>query len=184
MYENRSNWAWSQVSTLGTPFSARSELCWVLPSLVPARKAIEYSMNSNGTELNKSFTHIQHRARAVDQEGFVKIRLVPWVSPSRLGPSSVESCQASCRHEKLSSIVWTATVQNWTSRSHTSNIVQERLTKRVLWTKSQSYLLNVYFRLNRVQSWLLSINFRYGPNACSHCTEAWHQNYPLCDTPL
>ena len=28
-------------------------------------------MNSNGTELNKSFTHNQHRARAVDQEGFV-----------------------------------------------------------------------------------------------------------------
>ena len=47
--------------------------------------SIQYSMNSNGTELNKSFTHIQHRARAVDQEGFVN--QIPVLPPENLLPS-------------------------------------------------------------------------------------------------
>ena len=47
--------------------------------------SIQYSMNSNGTELKKAFTHIQHRARAVDQEGFVN--QIPVLPPENLLPS-------------------------------------------------------------------------------------------------
>ena len=175
---------WSSLLTLSTIGFSRVFGLRVGSSLSHARKTLWYPGNLRSGSIFVSLWKLHSGKCMRTAQIGPDLRLVPWVPPSRLDPSSVESCQASCRHEKLSSIVWTATVQNWTSRSHTSNIVQERLTKRVLWTKSQSYLLNIYFRLNRVQSWLLSINVRYGPNACSHCTEAWHQNYPLCDAPL
>ena len=74
-----------------------------------------------------------------------------------------------CRggHEKPSGIVWTATAQSGTSRSHTSNIVRPRLAERVWWTKFQSPLLNICSRLSGFQSSLLLIYFRDGPNRCS-----------------
>ena len=175
---------WSSLLTLSTRGFSRVFGLRVGSSLSHARKTLSYPGNLRSGSYFRFALKITFGKCMRSAQIGPDLRLVPWVPPSRLDPRSVKSCQASCRHEKLSSIVWTATVQNWTSRSHTSNIVQERLTKRVLWTKSQSYLLKIYFRLNRVQSWLLSINFRYGPNACSHCTEAWHQNYPLCDAPL
>ena len=56
-------------------------------------------------------------------------------------------------------MVWTATTQN--SRSHKSNIVPERLAEKVWWTKSQSSLVNIYFRLSGYQSsFLLTIDSR------------------------
>ena len=57
-------------------------------------KAIQYPvyMNSNDTELNKSFTYIQHRARAVDQEGFVN--QIPVLPPENLLPSQQSSVLA------------------------------------------------------------------------------------------
>ena len=74
-----------------------------------------------------------------------------------------------CRggHEKPSGIVWTATAQSGTSRSHTSNIVPRRLAERVWWTKFQSPLPNICSRLSGFQSSLLLIYFRDGPNRCS-----------------
>ena len=68
-------------------------------------------------------------------------------------------------HTKIavSGMVWTASAQTGTSRSHTSNIVPERLVGRVWWTKSQASLLNIYFRLSGSQSPLLLIHFHYGP---------------------
>ena len=62
----------------------------------------------------------------------------------------------------------------YTSRSHTSNILKivlERLaaraaeSSRVWWSKSQSSLLNIYFRLSGSQFSLLFIHFRYGPTS-------------------
>ena len=74
-----------------------------------------------------------------------------------------------CRggYEKPSGIVWTATAQSSTSRSHTSNIVPRRLAERVWWTKFQSLLLNICSRLSGFQSSLLLIYFRDGPNRFS-----------------
>ena len=71
-----------------------------------------------------------------------------------------------------------------TSCSHTSNNVPQRLAERVLWTKSQSSLLNIYFRFSGFQSLLLLIHFRCFPNTCSHCTKVWHRTSPICDAPL
>ena len=68
---------------------------------------------------------------------------------------------------------------NWghrtgTSRSHTSNIVPERLAGRVWWTKSQSSL-NIYFRLGGFHFSFVPIHFLYSPSTCSHCDEAWQK---------
>ena len=81
----------------------------------------------------------------------------------------------------------TAAVQNWNkSFIHIqSNIVPERFAERVWWTKSQSPLLNIYFRLWGYQSSsLLLIHFRYSANTCSHCTKVWQKAYPICEAPL
>ena len=51
----------------------------------------------------------------------------------------------------------------------------ERLADRVWCTKSQSSLLNIYFRLSGFQSSLRLIHFRYGSNASSHCHEKWQK---------
>ena len=69
-------------------------------------------------------------------------------------------------------------------QSHTSNITPERLTERVWCTKSQSSLLNIYFRLSGFQSSLLLIYFCYGPNTCLHYTQEWYRISPICDSPL
>ena len=67
--------------------------------------------------------------------------------------------------------------RNGTSRSHTSNIAPEWFAKRGWWTKSQTSLLNIYFRLSGFQSSLLFIYFRYGSHlygtvhTCSHCID-------------
>jgi len=60
-----------------------------------------------------------------------------------------------CRHEKLSGRARTV-MAHGTNRSHTSNIAPERLTERVWWAKSQSSLLNVYFRLSGFQTSVLA----------------------------
>jgi len=52
------------------------------------------------------------------------------------------------------------------SRSHILNIVPARLAERVWYTKSQSSLLDIYFRFSGIQSLLLLIYFREGPNRC------------------
>ena len=60
-----------------------------------------------------------------------------------------------------------------------------RLTERVLCSKSQVSLMNIYFRLSGLQaSILLLLYCRNGPNICSHCTKVWHKIYPICDAPL
>ena len=51
-------------------------------------------------------------------------------------------------------------------------------------TKFSFSLLNIVFRLCWIQSWLLLIYFRDGPNRCSHSTKVWHKINPICDTPL
>ena len=58
------------------------------------------------------------------------------------------------------SIVRTALAWGSTSRSHTSNMVLAQLAERVWWTKFQSSLLNIYFRLSEFQASLLLIYFR------------------------
>ena len=52
--------------------------------------------------------------------------------------------------------------------------------ERVGWTKSQSSLLNSYFRLSGFLSSLQIIHFRYGPNVS---TKVWQRTYPMCDAP-
>ena len=52
------------------------------------------------------------------------------------------------------------------------------------WTKSQSSILNIYFRLRGFQSLFPLLHFRYGPNTCSQYTKVWHRTYPICDAPL
>ena len=56
----------------------------------------------------------------------------------------------------------------------------ERLAERVWCPKSQSSLLNIYFRLKWVPV-LASAYFRDGSNRCSHCSKIC---YPTCDSPL
>ena len=51
----------------------------------------------------------------------------------------------------------------------------ERLAERVWCTKSQSSLLNIYFRFSGFQSSLLLIHFRCGSNASSHCHKKWQK---------
>ena len=55
----------------------------------------------------------------------------------------------------------------WTSHSHTSNIMPERLAKRVRWTKSRQSSRWIFTRLNPLQSSFILIHFRYGPNTCA-----------------
>ena len=69
-------------------------------------------------------------------------------------------------------------------QSHTSNITPEWLAERVWCTKSQSLLLNIYFRLSGFQSSLLLIHFCYGPNTCLHYTQEWCRISSICDSPL
>ena len=85
--------------------------------------------------------------------------------------------------KKLTGTVWTtARTQNWNKLF--TQIVSEWLTERIWWTKSQSLLLKIYFRVSRFQSLLLLIHFRYDPNTCSHYTTVWHRTYPICGVPL
>ena len=54
--------------------------------------------------------------------------------------------------------------------------------ERGWWTKSQTSLLNIYFRLSGFQSSLLFIHFRYGPNITSlHCTDQSEATKNLSD---
>ena len=69
-------------------------------------------------------------------------------------------------------------------QSHTSNIAPERLAERGWCTKSQSSLLNIYFRVSGFQSSLLLIHFCYGPNTCLHYTQEWYRISSICDSPL
>ena len=69
--------------------------------------------------------------------------------------------------------------QQWnrtgTSRSHMSNMVPERLTERVWWTKSQSSLLNIYYFLSWSQSSFLltSVRVRYLLTMNQNLTDMW-----------
>ena len=67
---------------------------------------------------------------------------------------------------------------------HTSNIVPERLTKRVWSIKFQYSPLNIHFRPSGFQASFLFIYFRDGPNKCSHCTKVCHKTYTICDNSL
>ena len=51
-----------------------------------------------------------------------------------------------------------------------------RLAERVWCTKSQSSLLNIFFRLSGFQSSFLLIHFRYYPNSCSR-SKVRHRTY-------
>ena len=98
-------------------------LLWI--AFVPTQKALQCSMNSNGTELEQ-----------VDQ-------------------THRTACQS-----------------GWPI-------------KRSWWTKFESSLLNIYFRLSGFQFLLLLIQFQYGMNACSHCyTKVWHIAFLICDALL
>ena len=63
-------------------------------------------------------------------------------------------------------------------------ILPARLAERVWFTKFQSSLLNVYFRLSRFQSLLLLIYFQVGIGVYTDCTKVWQKTYPTCDAPL
>ena len=67
---------------------------------------------------------------------------------------------------------------------HTSNIVPERLTKRVWSIKFQYSPLNIYFRPSGFQASFLFIYFRDGLNKCSDCTKVCHKTYTICDASL
>ena len=87
--------------------------------------------------------------------------------------------------DRLTLLCEKLTVTTCTAASNdTSNIEPARLAERVWYTKLQSSLLNIYFRLSRFQSSLLLIYFRDGPNRCSYYTKVWHRTYPICDVPL
>ena len=83
----------------------------------------------------------------------------------------------------LSAIVWTLTALNW-NKSFT-HIVPERLADKVCFSKSQSSLLNINFRLGRFQSSILCIREfkiprRRRPRKCRLKTEfAFFQSH--CD---
>ena len=62
-----------------------------------------------------------------------------------------------------------------TSRSHTSNIVPERLAERTWRSKSQSSPLNIYFHSSGFQSLLPFVHCHYGPNTCSFCDEEFQK---------
>ena len=48
--------------------------------------------------------------------------------------------------------------------------------------KSQSSLLNFYFRLSGFQSSLLLIHYNHLLSEyCLHCTKVWHRTYPICN---
>ena len=74
-------------------------------------------------------------------------------------------------------IVWTATARGGTSRSHTSNIVPAaRLAERLWCPKSQSSLLNIYFRLSGFQAQTSHCLLPWQ----GECTKVWHKTYPIC----
>ena len=54
--------------------------------------------------------------------------------------------------KNISGIAWTATARGGRSCSHTSKSVRALLAKRAWCTKSQSWLLNIYFRFRSVGS--------------------------------
>ena len=60
-----------------------------------------------------------------------------WSSANSLYKWRFRSSRHVCCSSSLAT-VWTATVQTWTSRSHTSKILPERLVERVWGTRSQS----------------------------------------------
>ena len=68
--------------------------------------------------------------------------------------------------------------------THLTCILPARLAERVWFTKFQSSLLNVYFRLSRFQSLLLLIYFQVGIGVYTDCTKVWQKTYPICDAPL
>lgn len=68
--------------------------------------------------------------------------------------------------------------------THLTCILPARLAERVWFTKFQSSLLNVYFRLSRFQSLLLLIYFQVGIGVYTDCTKVWQKTYPTCDAPL
>ena len=90
----------------------------------------------------------------------------------------------SCWYEKLSAIVWTATEQNW-SKSFTHIEHRRRGWPWGFGELNPSPHSWIFTSVRQwVQSSLLLIHFRYGPNTCSYCTTLWHRTYPICDSPL
>ena len=74
-----------------------------------------------------------------------------------------------------------------TSRPHTSNIVLQRLAKKVWSTKSQSSLLNIYFRLSipvLTAIYSLPLHSEYLFTLNQSVALVWHRTYPICDAPL
>ena len=67
---------------------------------------------------------------------------------------------------------------NWTLSSCWSGWLRE-----LWWTKSQSSLLNIYFRLSGLQPSLLLIHFRYCSDTCSHFT-LHHRTYTIWNAPF
>ena len=71
------------------------------------------------------------------------------------------------RHDKLSG---NNDQQGEQFVNYNSHLVQGWLAERVWWTKSQSSLLNIYFRLGGFQSSLLLIHFWYSLSNCFYCS--------------
>ena len=97
--------------------------------------------------LSFSFPELWYSLLEFTQEKFQCQHLTNWTSWNKNDKvwSSAKTFYKwrfrSSRHVCCSSTlatVWTATVQTWTSRSHTSNILPERLVERVWGTRSQS----------------------------------------------
>ena len=133
--------------------------------------------------LSFSFPELWYSLLEFTQEKFQCQHLTNWTSWNKNDKvwSSAKTFYKwrfrSSRHVCCSSTlatVWTATVQTWTSRSHTSNILPERLVERVWGTRSQS----------SVDSSSRSYLSTSGPNIRSHCTKVWHRTYPIYDAPF
>ena len=68
--------------------------------------------------------------------------------------------------------------------NYNSHLVPAWLAERVWWTRSQSSLLNIYFRLSGFQSSLLLIHFWYSLSNCFYCSKVWHRTYSISEAPL
>ena len=85
------------------------------------------------------------------------------------------------RHDKLSG---NNDQQGEQFVNYNSHLVPAWLAERVWWTRSQSSLLNIYFRLSGFQSSLLLIHFWYSLSNCFYCSKVWHRTYSISEALL
>ena len=90
------------------------------------------------------------------------------------------------RHEKSSGKARTERHRTQTSRPHISNVVPQRLAKKVWCTKSQSSLLNIYFRLSipvLTAIYSLTLHSEYLFTLNQSVALVWRRTYLICGAP-